>query len=129
MTPDESYALTNVALDVWYLHTQLGPQPLKLNAWTDEAFEWRKRRLNEEFAELMEALDSRDPVKILHESIDVIFVVLGTLLHLGFKSKNIGRAWYKIVKANQAKQKDPNGEKWIKPEGWQPADLYEEVYA
>lgn len=63
----------------------------------------------------------------LHEAMDVIVVLLGTLLAAGFTPEMIDDAWTEVMRANLHKVRDgfrTNSDgKIIKPDDWTPANL------
>ena len=75
----------------------------------------RKKLIQEEVRELLEALDSGDVPHIAQEAMDVIFVVLGTLVSMGIRP---GRVWDAVVRANMRKIRNPRGGKVMKPKGF-----------
>lgn len=84
----------------------------------------RQRLIHEEFKELYEALESRDLPEIARESVDLVYVVLGTMRSCGLDFRPF---WDQIHEANMLKMPnpEPNG-KTLKPPGWvkpNPADL------
>jgi predicted HAD superfamily Cof-like phosphohydrolase len=86
----------------------------------------RQRLIDEEFKELYTALESRDLPEIARESVDLVYVVLGTMRSCGL---DFAPFWNQIHEANMLKMPNPerNG-KTLKPPGWvkpDPADLIE----
>lgn len=93
-----------------------------VNGLSEEVWAHRMRMTKEECSELVEAIELRDPLKIARESIDVIFVVVGTLLVLGIPFYPVWRA---VMKANMSKtraQGNAKAAKPVKPPGWQSPD-------
>lgn len=80
----------------------------------------RKLRIQEEYLELMHELEMCNLTGIVHESIDLIYVTLGTLITCGV---NPTSAWEKIHEANMRKELDPETGRIFKPEGWKPAQI------
>lgn len=76
----------------------------------------RQRFIHEEFKELYAALESRDLAQIAHESVDLVYVVLGTMVSCGL---SFAPFFNLIHEANMKKERNPipNG-KTIKPPGW-----------
>lgn len=76
----------------------------------------RQRLIHEEFQELYAALESRDLPEIARESVDLVYVVLGTMESCGLEFRPF---WDMIHEANMLKIPNPvpNG-KTLKPEGW-----------
>jgi predicted HAD superfamily Cof-like phosphohydrolase len=81
----------------------------------------RQRLINEEFKELYQALESRDLPEIARESVDLVYVVLGTMESCGLEFRPF---WDTIHAANMLKMPNPerNG-KTLKPPGWVKPDL------
>lgn len=91
-----------------------------------EVMALRQRLIHEEFNELYQALESRDLPEIARESVDLVYVVLGTMRSCGL---DFTPFWNQIHAANMLKMPNPekNG-KTLKPPGWvkpDPADLIE----
>lgn len=89
----------------------------------DEWGESRRDLLAEECAELIEALESGDPVAIMHESADVAYVAFGNAVALGYE---LSPVLAEIHRANMSKASDPNGKlahKAHKGAGYVPADV------
>lgn len=80
----------------------------------------RKRLIREETDELIEAIERGDLKGIASESIDVLYVVVGTLMVCGIRILPIWRA---VHAANMRKVPNPDGGKVQKPIGWKPADI------
>lgn len=80
--------------------------------------------LKEETAELIEAIESGDIEKILHESTDVLYIVAGLLVERGITPAQAQSAWTQVHAANMNKEpaSDPL-KKPTKPAGWKPADM------
>jgi len=76
----------------------------------------RQRLIHEEFKELYAALESRDLPEIAHESVDLVYVVLGTMASCGLSFEPF---WRLVHEANMKKMPNPerNG-KTLKPPGW-----------
>lgn len=112
------------AADIRDLHLHLHNEQLSLDDETDEAFQKaRESFMSEEFYEMLVALEDDDQVGLLHEGLDVIVTVLGTLIARGFTPQEIAQGWSTIWEANMQKTHNPRGGKWIKPPGWQKPDL------
>lgn len=82
---------------------------------SDREVEFRKDRIREEAAELCEALDERDLVKVACEAVDSIYVTLGALVICGLPFWEV---WQAVHEANLEKVPNPTGGKPLKPEGW-----------
>lgn len=99
------------------------PTPL-----SEEAYARRENLEDQEHEELIEALALNDPAKILQESLDKIYVSLGTLIETGLINAAI-LGWEELQRSNMAKINPETGKvtknelgKILKPEGWQPVD-------
>lgn len=91
-----------------------------------ERAELRRRLMEEEFGELLEAIDEGDPAHIGKEASDLIIAVLGTTAEHGLPFDAI---WAAVHASNMAKvgpdgtvQRRADG-KILKPAGWEPPDL------
>lgn len=91
---------------------------------SEETKALRVRLVREEVEELIEAIEEGDVVKIAHEAVDVLYVVVGLLVTYGV---SIGPVWRLVHRANMRKEPDPDGGKIRKPEGWEPADVRSEI--
>ena len=80
--------------------------------------------LQEETAELIEAIESGDVGKILHEATDVLYIVAGLLVERGITPAQAQAAWAHVHAANMNKcpASDPL-KKPTKPADWKPADM------
>jgi phosphoribosyl-ATP pyrophosphohydrolase len=118
-------------IDVRAAHVQLrSPAPTHpvqdVSTPTKQAMlDARMELIGEECDELMTAMADRNLAAIAHEAIDLIYSVVGLLVMLGLPLMPFWRA---VHKANMAKVRNPDGGKWMKPEGWQPADAREVLY-
>ncbi len=75
--------------------------------------------LEEEFHEIVAAVNSDDKVGIFDGLLDLKFVLLGTLGKMGLSAEDIVDGYEAVIKANETKSetKDSNG-KITKPEGF-----------
>ena len=93
---------------------------------TDERVALRQRLINEEYEELVEALDEQDLAHIAKEAADVIVVVLGTMAEYGIPFDEV---WDAVHKSNMAKVGEDGmvarreDGKVLKPDGWKPPDI------
>lgn len=112
--------------DVAEFHAKMGfyPHTDDVDDLFEKVKEKRKAILSEEVGELIEAIDSDDPVAILHEGIDVLYVTLGALHELGITQAQLDVAWSMVQEANMAKR-PPDGplEKAKKGDRWKKADV------
>lgn len=112
--------------DVAEFHQKMGFYPY-VEADEELKAAVNKKRINiikEEAAELAEALESEDPVSILHESVDVLYVVYGALLERGLSQNNLDVAWEMVQAANMKKTPPENPlDKAEKGKSWKKADV------
>ena len=85
----------------------------------------RTKLMREEFEELMDAIEDRNMVAIISEGCDLIYTVLGTFVVMGVPFRPF---WKALCRANMAKVREPGGGKWLKPDGWQPANMHKILY-
>ena len=88
----------------------------------------RKRLMQEELDELMEALESRDRAECVKEGVDLLYVVFGTFQEAGILD-DVEYAW-DLVHTNNMTKLGPDGKvikdkfgKVMKPEGFQKLNL------
>lgn len=129
--------------DVQEFHREMGFFPfadLKLDAKVEYKGEtltfaeavMRKRRdiVREECSEFCEALAEGDKSKILHEAIDVVYVVLGGLVESGVTWAELSAGWALVQIANLGKDKpDSPLSKAVKGERFEPADVSKAIGA
>lgn len=117
------------ALD-WTAHVAhlavLFKQPQQDKPWfPDEAIvKLRRRLLEEEFRETMEALDELDFVEVVDGCIDTIVVAIGMLIAFGVDPRPM---WAEVHATNVAKTNGPVSAegKALKPAGWKPPRIAE----
>jgi len=81
--------------------------------------------LNEEFGEMMRAIDEDNWSEIIDGAADTIFVILYLMAKTGI---DLGPYWDEVCKTNLAKAggpKDPVTGKQLKPPGWRPPAIAE----
>jgi len=84
----------------------------------------RMRLIDEEGAELKEAIEEGDKAHILQEAIDVIYVAVGACHEAGIKPEQLRMGWDLVHQANMLKTPPESaGEKPSKPEGWKKPDM------
>jgi len=83
----------------------------------ESVMQFRRDRIEEEYKELMEAFESGSLAKIAAETVDLVYVLIGTLVVLGIPFMPF---WRDVHRANMAKVQNPTGGKPLKPEGWLP---------
>lgn len=116
--------MLSAALDIAELHHHLhNEQYGLLDPIPPSYIEHRCKLMDEEYLELLSAIDNESLEGTLHEGLDLIVTVLGTLIGMGYSPQQISDGWDLIQAANMAKIPDPAGGKWLKPEGWQKPDL------
>ena len=98
---------------------------------TPDEVAFRVAFLEEELGEYRDALEDGDRIGQLDALVDLVYVAIGTarLFH-GF---NFDEAWRRVHVANLAKAGGGLGKRGHpvdigKPEGWQPADLFDLVH-
>jgi len=91
----------------------------------------RHKLIEEEFEELEEAMDAKDPVAMLDALVDLCYVSIGFAVELGF---DFDTAWERVHESNMAKL-GPDGVvifredgKVLKPEYWEPPVLDDLVF-
>lgn len=114
--------------DVFRFHSKMGfwpfvPEENKTQELEDAVYEKRCRLIEEEAKELVEAIRSGDKVARLHESVDLVYVVLGGLLEHDISQASFDAAWKMVQEANMAKKppadplgKAEKGPRWKKAE-------------
>ena len=115
------------ALD-WTAHVRqlfdvFGQAAPRTTGFPDEAtIRLRRRMLEEEFHETMEALDARDMVETVDGCIDTIVVALGMLIAFGVDPRPF---WTAVHENNLTKANGPVSStgKRLKPPGWVPPDV------
>lgn len=75
----------------------------------------RMQFIREEVDELLFEYEKRNLLGVAHESVDVLYVVLGGLLEWGIRFRPV---WDLVHRANMAKERGAPGEKTRKPAGW-----------
>ena len=104
--------------DVLAFHRQFGiPAPVRPAVPKEERIKLREKLIDEEYMELVAAMDKNDMVAIADACADLIYVVIGTALEYGIPLPNI---WDAVQLANMSKiggQRRADG-KILKPDGW-----------
>lgn len=113
--------------DVFDFHNKFNiPQPDTCEQGLDEeTMNFRIKFMFEELEEFIEAVNEEDLEKQLDSLVDLVYVVLGAALMLGF---DFDEAWRRVHAANMEKvaglPTDRHGSLDVtKPEGWQPPVL------
>lgn len=102
--------------DVKDFHVKFGHPVAKVPTMPPlDVMEFRVRLIREETDELVEAIDSRDLRRVAQESVDLIYVVLGTMIVCGLR---LAPFWDLVQRANMLKIPNPAGGKPLKPDGW-----------
>jgi predicted HAD superfamily Cof-like phosphohydrolase len=93
---------------------------------TNERVALRRRLIEEEYEELIEALDEGDLAHIAKEAADVIVVVLGAMAEYGIPFDEV---WKAVHASNMAKVGEDGkvarreDGKVLKPDGWEPPNI------
>lgn len=82
----------------------------------------RVQLIQEEFDELREALDQRDPVAVAKELADLLYVVYGTAVSCGIDMEPVFREVHRSNMSKVGGHKRADG-KWVKPPTYSPARL------
>jgi predicted HAD superfamily Cof-like phosphohydrolase len=82
----------------------------------------RIRLIREEFDELREALDQRDPVAVAKELADLLYVVYGTAVSCGIDMEPVFREVHRSNMSKVGGHKREDG-KWVKPATYSPARI------
>lgn len=110
--------------DVLEFHKKFVPNQIaKLPMWPSyDIMLLRGKLIREEIEELIKAFDNADFEGIVDGSLDLVYVLLGTLVAMGVDARP---AWQEIQRANMAKEGGGlRGDgKVMKPEGWVPPDI------
>lgn len=95
--------------------------------WNQEQFDLYINLMKEEWKELQEAIDKKDPVETLDALEDFVVVAIGAMHSAGFNGEG---GWKEVMRTNFAKIDKETGKvrkredgKVLKPEGWQPPNL------
>lgn len=93
-----------------------------------DRMDFRAKLIREEMQETLDAFDELDLVEIADGICDSIYVLLGAALELGIK---ISPVWNEVQRTNMAKDGGATREdgKILKPEGWLPPRVEEELLA
>lgn len=110
--------------DVYEFHKKFVPNQIaRLPVWPSyDIMLLRGKLIREEIEELIKAFDNADFEGIVDGSLDLVYVLLGTLIAMGVDARPV---WNEIQKANMAKEGGGlRGDgKVMKPEGWTPPDI------
>lgn len=106
------------------------PRPVRPEFDWDALNDYALELVLEEYEELRNAVLEQDPVAVIHELIDLMYVVNGVAVTAGV---DLEPFWEEIHRVNMEKASGPKREdsKQLKPTDWQPADLrplYDKVY-
>jgi predicted HAD superfamily Cof-like phosphohydrolase len=88
----------------------------------DEIVDLRKRLVEEELSELIQALDTRDMIEVADGIADSIYVLIGMALSFGIP---LAEVWTEVQRTNMSKEGGSTRAdgKILKPEGWKPPDI------
>ena len=108
---------------VYEFHVQLNEQlPTKPQLPPEATLALRRRLLQEEFQELIQALEQGNLSAIAQEAIDLLYVTYGLCVVCGIDADQV---FDLIHQANMTKLKGPRRAdgKQLKPEGWMAPDV------
>lgn len=110
--------------DVLDFHQKFVPDQVRqLPSWPSyDVMLLRGRLVQEEFGELVDAIQKPDFPGIIDNICDSIYVLIGMSIAMGVDLREV---WKEVHRANMAKEGGPTREdgKVLKPEGWQPPDV------
>lgn len=89
----------------------------------------RRALIEEEFIELMDALDAGDMAEAVDAIMDLMYVLLGTLVRWGVPCEPFFSEVHRTNMAKVAGGTFNNVRKFVKPEGWQPPRIGEMLLA
>lgn len=122
---NEPYAdIRRMLADVAEFHRHMGFFPFASKPVDREAVNTKRVKLiREESKELAKEVVGNDRAKRLHEAIDTLYVVLGSLVEDGITDAELSVGWSLVHQANMTKEApdDPLG-KGIKGPDFKPAD-------
>lgn len=135
----ERECLLNMVGDVTAFHRACGTEDPQEPHWPSEEVRVLRRKLiEEEFDEVMAEMTDLDYTTTSHyarlagELVDLLYVTIGTMLSYGMPIKDV---WDAKHKANMTKVDPETGQvkrrgdgKILKPDGWQPADVYGAIF-
>lgn len=95
---------------------------------SEDRIRLRESLITEEYDELFRALANCDLIEAADAMADLIYVIVGTALEFGVP---LDRVWDEVQRSNMAKVDPATGKvrkredgKVLKPEGWQPPDIF-----
>lgn len=114
--------------DIRAFHTVCNVPVMEFCCWPMPArIELRQNLIEEEFDELMDAINHRDMIEAADAIADCIVVLIGTALEFGIPLPEV---WDEVHRSNMAKVDPLTGDvryrddgKVLKPAGWTPPDL------
>ena len=107
--------------DVDQFHKKFNiPRSKNVKLPSADYLEFRWKLLQDETDEVFNAMQTRDPVKIARELVDVIYIAIGTLVACGIPLIPVWRA---VHRANMRKVLDADRGKPVKPIGWESPDI------
>lgn len=110
--------------DVHAFNQAMGFPPYSDLMTKDEIDEKRTALIDEEGGEFMEAIASEDNVAILHEGIDLMYIIHGAFVEAGITQAQVEAAWHAVHQANMQKTAPSHPKlKAGKPEGWRKANI------
>lgn len=132
--------LLNMVGDVTAFHKACGTEDPQEPQWpSEEKQRLRERLIKEEFMEVADEIfyyvadQTTDRyARLAGELVDLLYVTIGTMLSYGMPIKDV---WDAKHKSNMAKVDPETGKvkrredgKILKPDGWQPADVYGAIF-
>ena len=98
-----------------------------VDTWNVDQFNMYVKLIDEEVAELKEAITACDPVEIIDALEDIVVVTIGAMHSMGADGEG---GWKEVMRTNFAKIDKETGKvrkredgKVLKPVGWAPPDL------
>ena len=110
--------------DVKFFHEKFGiPILSQPSIPSEERKQLRQSLIQEEYMELMGAMDDQNMPEIADAMADLIYVILGTALEYGV---DLDPIWKEVQMSNMRKEGGAKNElgKLLKPPGWTPPDVY-----
>jgi predicted HAD superfamily Cof-like phosphohydrolase len=87
----------------------IGTGDVELNALTEKQHKWTQTFVTEELAELQEAFDEQDIVKMVDAVGDLIYGAMGTFKKMGLSRDHVRAVFQAIHNANMTKKRGDKG--------------------